>query len=530
MITANISIPGLEETITRPAILTVIPDLKRLMGVSEDVPTLVGDTHTNLLEEGFMGKINSVTGKVDEQLTVNYTETTVNNDFGSLMRAVNPNSFVLYHDTEIHSRAIPLPQDRKVTLNLRYVNRSKAKVHTVLNKLRMLNYQNINYGIHDIEYHYIIPTELLYLMYNIVELKNNKLATPTNLDEYMGTYCDSRVEGKNSIDGVYEKVSVVSREKQTGVTGKFLTQLDGLEKEHEEDTNLWALELEYEFRYSKPIEIQVTYPLTVYNQPMPSDYLTINRKSIPVNGVRTPDDEAVDTITLKKYPYPEIDKQYGYIKIPDLDNLMLPKPSLYHVRLFSVYSIIEETDPTHLLYLDEISYIEFKQPILDLIKEEISYCGIENKTIFNFALYDHKKRIYGNKLILSVVTAYDNNGDPFERIKISSTEPLDIKGQYRVTFNILTNLDLIPRERLKELKTSIEATDMVNEYGVDNMSVLDMVLLVLNVDNRVISDTYRVTPNTTSFDIATHLSERVWLNMYTKQSYLTLTQMFNPKD
>lgn len=511
MYNVRLDIKSVEETITRPVINIVVSDIVALLGATNSARVIIGDNDTIDIEKTSSGIVSDRASPRPETVRVTYTERTVSetdNSFAIVSGAFNP----IYEDPDIHTKATPILQKRKLLMTLTYNNISKSGLNTILNRLRLSALSGSRNEYHDIEYHYELPGTLINLLMEFNTKKGN-YSTPMDFDEYLDSTCDDRLDVTNSHTGDLNKVIPVMREKQLGVLGTVLTDLHSLEKEYDEDTGYWSFELEYELEYEKPVQILVGYPLTIYNQIVDERHRPAAKRPRRGTGVRQPSG-AIEELALQDKLAERVSRGKEYLTVPDEDNITLQPISSY-LRLFSVYCIMSPDSLSDLFYIDEIPGIKFKPNILKLLELEAPYLGDTFNGLFTFLLYDHEDRVYENKIIVTPVTEI-LDGVSTLRLKLTTTTPLTMTGEYRVVCSMLTNISNMTSGRLSSLKANMEVVDnlMVSTVGE---TVIDSYLTVLDIDRSMLRPGYVVNENTTSMDIALNLKESIWSSFFTVQ-------------
>jgi len=524
MFTARVDINGLDETATRPMVTAIGQDIKQFLGIGKDVHMSIGDDPQLELHKDVNGKITHTPDILDEELYLSYTEHTTDDYTVALHSTAAVNGYV-YLDKEIRAWVAPMLSRRTLNINTKYYSKSKSMVSRLVNKLSMLPATEGRQRYHDLEYFYYFPDEITMLLDTINNLKNTYLITKLDLDQYIANTFSQRASVVGSESGITELNKLVIREKQLGVLGTIDTDVYTIRMEKDDDTNRWYIELEYSLEYDLPVQLLTTYPIAIYNQPIPSEYMP-QRKSLPrTSAAHTTGEEGLARLGTKDTSILSIPESSYYINIPPEDNLVLPKPESYYVRIFSVFSIVDHADPTMLFYLDEIPHITIKKDVLELLQLEAPRVGDPHRSMFYFDIYNFERRDYRYKVIMTP-EAVVVKGVTRYRLKLTTNIPLDIRGNYRVAFNILSDIAVIPSRDLTTLKSNI---DTVDKQSINGFSVVDTVMGVLNLDTTTISLDLNSARNITSFDIAMNVKNTLWNRVFTKQVSLVLTSMLEPK-
>lgn len=459
MYTAKLSLPAIEETIDKPVQRGVVTDIKTLIGVSSDIHVIYDTVETpngkNDTKDK-LGQVRSYNSPRDEFLSVSVEE--VPTDGYELSVTNNaPGTYPIYYDVEVNSKITPIIHNRSVTLTVKYFNKSKSRVNGILNKLRLMSSTDGMYKEHTLEYHYVMGAHILNLIIMINELKNLRLATAVTLEEYMTATFDNRLDYTNSLTSDALAMVLAIREAQVGVLGYISSDVNSINKDYDKDSGLYSIEFEYKFEYNKPIALIVQYPLTVYNTPVYEKYRIPVVKKLSKQGLRTKD---TSPYYLKYGDRVEhlLKPKDTYIHIPIEDHTNLPDLLSAYAKLFSVCLAVDETVPNDVFYIDELPDIVFKQSILDFLAIDKDNLSLQYMSLFYFELFNGTKKVYGNDIIVTPVTE-DIGGVLTDRIKLSTTLPLEITGEYRLVMNVLTDMtvmDTVSKARVLDIVKTID--------------------------------------------------------------------------
>lgn len=460
MIAIKADLQGIEESITRPILITAVDDIKSLLGISKDVYTFF-DNKDNLYKRktkdgGIIGD-NSDRGAT---INVEFEESSEDGNELSLIPA-RPDHQPIYMDKDIQSSFQPIYHRRKVNIHFKYSNKSRSKVFSLANKLKIYTSSDAMYCLHDFEYYYTIPNFLNKLLLEINNKKNIRLEDGYKLtiEEYIDQTFDDRIDFANTMDADITKSSLVIREKQLDIEGYIEGDLQSIKPEYDDQSTVWYIEFDYAFMYEKPVTLLVKYPILVYNTIIHPFFRTMiyEKPKKDDRSIRTGRAQAMHDVTKTEQDYEDrlsIKSPGYYIPIPEYDTTILPKPLNCYARLTVVLTIMDEEDRTLLFNLDSIPSIKFKNTYRDfLLYSERQYIGDEFKSIFHIELWKNDKRDYQNKIILE------------EDGTLRSTYELDFRYTYRVSFNLVTDLSLLTQEAKRRLKSYVE-TQWTNN-GID---------------------------------------------------------------
>ena len=522
MYRTKIDISGLDDTATSNIALIVAEDVRGVLGIRDRIHVTIGNNKTLPITKGSNGSDKHIPDILNEELKVEYVEDMVDGYEVSLT-AYRPTGRVLYKDADIRSYIRPILTRRKMAFTITYAAKSKSAATAMVNRLRLKGPSDLRVAYHDLEYFYYIPYVVIELLDNINTLKNTYLPTPLDLDTYIDNTFNNSVDFANSHTGDLNKSQLVIRDKQMSVIGTMDTDPSDITKEFDEGTNRWEVNIEYSIEYELPTRLEVAYPIAVYNQPIDSRFM-LEDVNLPVKGAPYTRDTAAMQAFADRTPYAlTIPANRSYLAIPKVDTMELKIPQPGYVRLLSIFTIVSPNDPTHAFYLDEIPGISFKPDILELIKLEAGHVGTLYESLFNFTLFNFESRVYDNQVVLTPVTEVVNNA-MVDRIRVDTTLPMDMSGNYRISIEMLSDLTMLMPNMLKRLTSNIATVDANSNAG---FSVIDSVLGVLDLDTSLLSPGFDISRANTSLEIAMNVNNNLWELVHTKTKQLSLVEIFN---
>lgn len=439
MIRTKLELQAIEETITRPVLVIVANDIKKLLGLTNDIYTIY-DVRDNIIKKkNKLGNIRGDNTTKSDMMYIEATETGFENNELSLI-SIRPDFKPIYKDKEIGAKFQPVYLTKNMSIRVKYLSRSKSKIFAILNKLRLYTSNDRNYKRHQLVYHYTIPMKACMLLAEINNLKNKRSEIALTLEEYINSTFDDRVDLANSIDGERLKSDLVIRESQIDVDGYIQDDVHGIQPEYDEQTNEWSLEFEYSFIYEKPVTLYLNYPILVYNTMISEQFRKFIKTRKPSkDAYRTARSSDLYKLLNPFEDYRLRDGSY-YLNIPEVDDFILPNPPSYYTRIFSALSLVNDANLTELFNIRDIPRIKFRDSVLKyILNNEYNTIGTIFGGLFYIELYKNEDKDT-NKVIM------DSDGT------LRTEYPMDIKSTYRVVFNILTDLNFLNKKTLTSVK------------------------------------------------------------------------------
>ena len=473
MVSTNIPLYGIEESVVRNIVIGVTRDIQKLIGVSENIYTQF-DPKDNIQKQksDASGDLQSRNNNLQESIEIQFEEES-EPDMELVANPVMPDSKPIYQDDEIDAKYTTIYQMRKLNIQFKYKTMSKSQAYAVANRLRVMTANDAHTTKHDLEYYYNIGMFPTNYLIEVNTLKNNRKEVKEELEDYIGDTFDDRVDLSYTYDADLNKAQIVIREAQLEVNGFIEDEVYNINPEYDEDDNDYTLEFNYTISYEKPISILMNYSLLVYNQlvdPIFRDFIPKYKKRS--NAVRTGRIAPVHEIVEKKSLLEPLHNK-SFFNIPNIDEPRLPDPIDVLDRMFCVMCIIDHENPTFLFNLKDIPGIRFKKPIYNFLINEGKYVGIFKQSVFYLELFQNNEKAYKYKIMIDI------------KGNVYSDKPLDISKTYRVMFNVvsdLTRLDPKAKTRIANMLDSIENVG-IKDVTVSDRTFADYYLRLYDVIN-----------------------------------------------
>lgn len=448
MINVRADLYGIEETITRPILISITNDIKKVLGISKEIYTQYDDKDQIGKKKNKLGEIQGDNTMRDDIVYIEYEEDSEDTKETSLI-PIRPDFFPIFKDTDINVSIMPIYHSRQLVVKFKYATKSKSKAHAYTNKLRLLTANEGFYRRHRLEYYINIPNYIDQLLLHLYTLKNNRISINEQLEftDYLKNCMDVRADFTHTLDADPSKSELVVREAQIDVPGYIIDDIYNLKPEYEEDFGYWTFEFNYGMIYEKPITLLAQYPVLIYNQIIDKQFRSFIedgwREKPNINKPMT--DRTKDAIELlERDSIFSLRHNNKYLTLPEFDNEIILPTETYLSRMFSVLIIVDESDPTLIFNIQDIPKISFKESVLKyIINQDRKYVTKRLQSMFYIELYKDSKKHYKNELYLT------------ETGELRSTEPLDLKFTYRVMFNIVNDLNMLEKEARLRMKQFI---------------------------------------------------------------------------
>lgn len=397
--------------------------------------------------------------------------------------------------------------------NISYQTMSLVSANALLSTLR--NYLLTRGGGYDhlVEYYYHIPPVILGLLEDIYTTAKINIPTTDSMLKFIKeSNIVNSIRLSSDINGLEGTVGLVAMN-QTKIHGIVDVDIRELNREFNDATNMWSVELTYATSYLSPIGFIVDFATLVNNNLLPAHYYV--EKTISSSSPKFIDD-------IYPYYHNKLLKTDNYAIIPPYDN-HAPKPVKNRILspVASVLTAISPTDKVNLLNLHELVYYEFKDELINYMK--VNHEGMTVTSIHGYDsilivdLYQGKYLKGRRKLLVDA------------DLNITSTEDLELDGVYRIVISVVTDKNALSAKGLESIRgLTIDLGGLLNTDGTmwdgkhrGNDDSFDTMLSIIDS----ISDDYR------SIDFDTSRSVRALGSMRRLTSQVsTVTTLFKRKD
>lgn len=438
MYSLKADLQGIEETVTRPMLVSVVEDIKKLLGLRKEVYTIFNVKDNIVKQKTATGQVIGKNTMTTDRISIEYEEETEDVS-GKRLTSARPDFAYIYQDKDVGSYVMPIYHSRQMRISFTYSNKSKSKIFGIANKLKLYTSSDGYDQLHDIEYSYIIPNFVNKLLIEINNLKNTREEDVTNkltLEQYIDKHFDDRIDFANTLDADIEKTELSIREAQVDIEGYIADDVDSIKPEYDDGSSYWSISFSYEFVYEKPVSLLIHYPMLVYNHVISKFFRDFHseKPKKTKNAIRTGRvRELYNIIDREQDPNDPLTLRHReqYLKIPEIDKVNLPRLGNVYLRLCSILIQVDEEDKTNLFNINEVPGLKIKKQYKAFLIKARDYISKECECMFYFELWKNGEKDYHNKICLN------------EQGELTTMYDMDIKGTYRVTLSVLMDPDLL---------------------------------------------------------------------------------------
>jgi hypothetical protein len=459
MPTVQITLAESSESISRPIVFSVIDQLKNITNIPSTVKVLFpGDLNKVKqagagLNEERQAAILSSSQYMHIEVDENYLTENVNQ-----VIVYDHEQSLIFNDKEIGLRIKPAYATMGVNITLRYQCVSKTMAFKWRDDMKAHISQQRDINLHDLEYHYLMPDEYMYLIRSVYALKQNKFPNSQDFKGYFMSNITGRARVVSDLAGLDKRVAITER--QTRVVGMFGFDSSPDKPTYDEATASWNISLAYKFTYEKPISVVMKYPVMVYNQLLDLKYLTFF-----ANTNHTPSDDVNKRYTtsmgaLNSFESgPSIKRlinNSSRLNLPDYDDFITDNNPKLMAPIVTFLIEVDETNLTSMLNLKETGDVVIDPDILDfIIQSEYQHITKMYQSVFYLTMYVGDRLTDSNSLICD------------RDLNVSAKVPVDLKKIHHVSLFICVDLTVINSSFFSRLmnfpKAAVKIINSINE-------------------------------------------------------------------
>jgi len=465
----TLTLPEVEQSISRPIIFDIIKQVNEITKI---------DKSTKIFFPGDIQKMQTYGSDIDKSgdrfpifNTDRYTFIDVVDDYDLdtlASTAVTSNEHIpIFLDNKLQVRISPIYATSNVTINFKHSVPSKTEALRWRDDMRTRASMARRTNLHKISYHYLLPEEILKVLKEVYDARENKLGYNQTFAEYVTSYASDRLTVVGDLIGSESRLAI--SETQFRIVGLF--DFEGLPDKPEKDdgTGNWIISFSYKFNYEKPISCNMKYPIMVHNQLLSPEYTYFTNKTYMPHVI-----DKSASMSIGAFSEFELDQTLrntintnAIIRLPNFDDYIIPVTPRGTATGILALCEVDETDNKTLLNLNELGDIVFDNDILDFIREsEYPYCCDIYKSIITISLYRNNTLVSNNSI------------ECLTDLTIKAKVDLDIRNQYRLRIGLVTDLTLLSKEAISRLlkfpKAFIKIIAVLNELLRDNPDFINL--------------------------------------------------------
>lgn len=432
------------QSVSRPIIADVVMDLNRYLKTDPNTKLIFpGDTETTALSGDNIDdnlKDREATFASIKHLVIESTEEDVVEDIG-ITSVKRREQLPVFMDTELGVYITPVYINTEVKIEYKFNTPNKSEAIRWRNDMRMYVSAGRDTILHKLNYHYLIPEVFLDVLKAIHKNKLALTGCPCDFNQtfhdYLLKHITNRLTVKADLTNKNNRYAI--NERQARIQGIFnFTDVSNVTRENNTG---YSVSLTYKFNYMKPIGCTMRYPIIVYNQLLPAEYIDFNDTS--TNLFTTPSQYNIVDYAYSQF---ESDNIMDRARRPDLPVRIpyfedfVPKTLLPGTGTVMLITTIVDKDKRTLLNIGDLGDYTLDDDFMRfIIESELPYVTRFSKSIINFSLYAGYTLQPNGLLKLT------------KDLDLITIRDLDLTKPHRVRLSLVVDLTLLDPDALKRL-------------------------------------------------------------------------------
>lgn len=223
---------------------------------------------------------------------------------------------LIFTDTALDIYLKPVYSATECVIAVDYRCSSRAEADAWRNAIKSRLADNRQFHMHELDFHYPVPRESLVILKHLHTLRENVAGYGDTFGAYLKSHMTDRATSLTTLGGT--EAILVIREKEIGVQGWF-EFTEPQEADKQSDSPAWTCTFTYRFRYQKPVQVHMVYPLVVHQQVIDAEFYSTESAYDLTTRLRQPGRwlnaaKRLGTAFMSK-PQPSI----GGVRIPEWD-------------------------------------------------------------------------------------------------------------------------------------------------------------------------------------------------------------------
>lgn len=430
----NMELKETYASITRPVAYDIAKQLLKKLAVEDNIriffPGANGKSQT-----WNSGEIQSQDGanfNTKQHVRINVKEDYVEDDYLTMYSNQRNNPYI-FLDPLTRISMHPIYSRTKVTLTVSYRTRDRYEAESFRDNWKRKIAENREYMTFTAKYLYPIPETTEQALYILYLMRNNRKKECKSYSEFVFKYGTPALTSLTNTAGNGDTLAV--EETQVGIQG-ILADTAPPEAEKDDKGAVWVVNFDIEYQYDKVIAINLTYPLLVQNQLVPTPLqpellFDINELNAKLTQSRNWFNYIQSSMGYMQYV------RGAYVRIPKFDDWS------HHVRfknyrpLLTAMLTVDENNPRDIFNLKDMG--EYK--LMDAVQESFSKNSLwltqPYESPFIIQLYRGDQPLPHDYLHVD------------RDLNIISTYDLDPNEMYHIVISILNDIRLLSKEAEK---------------------------------------------------------------------------------
>lgn len=345
----------------------------------------------------------------------------------------------IFFDAALDTIIRPVYSSSIVKIHFTYKAADKNEATKWRNEIRTRYSMLRDIFMHDITYSYHLPEAYIAILKEIYRLRENIAGYGDTFEYWLTSRMTNRATLLTNQSGEHAFWAIA--EDQNRIQGQF--DFEGMPDKpaREDEPNLWATTFTYQFRYDKPINSSMVYPLVIHQQVLSTKYRydttvrsyqsRINSFSTSLGKLKEFEQDVRDLTSLSNKG----------LNIPSFDGFSPRTIPTATVRVATMLACITPEDKRTLLSLKNLPEFNLRQEIIDwLAAGEYQYICQPYGSIIQLHYYEDER------------IQEQENIDIDANLNVSATKDFDLRKTHRIRMSLVANLNFLSFDALRRLR------------------------------------------------------------------------------
>jgi len=427
------------ESVVRPCARQALSDVMRVTGIDSGTRVVFPGNVDRRVNTGSTldDKGSEVAFHEDETLFVELQVRYL--DEGMLTSSTFRNDTLrIFTDHDLGVYMSPIKGQAEIVISVRYKSQSRSEAERWISEVKRRTAQGFKELTHDVEYHYLVPREMIVILDGIHQCREAVEGYGETLGVYLKDKFASAMTWLSNISGAQKAMAI--REKQTGILGHF--NFEGVAEKEKEEGDTWVIAFDYTIRMDRPYGVTMEYPLVVHNQLLPAHlYDTTLDFNEPLT-LYLSDVSRAAMDTIANLPNTHAGSQISGWSIPAFDDWLPDKVVTGTTTIARVMLAVDADNPAQLLNLSDLGDYQ----LIDILEDYLRLYPVEattnRMTPILFTLYQD------GEIMSDTVLTMDTDGN------ITTTVPLSLRRRYHLRMSMYNDLTLLSDRALDRLRST----------------------------------------------------------------------------
>lgn len=452
-----IDLVGMNNSFLRPVVADVVDQIASITKLPINKEFIITENSGPMVPGSAIGNnsqkdIINPTGH-DQAIRIEVDEEIIDNTLGS-GRAKLEYAKPVFNDTDTGIRVFPVRTQSVIELSIiaRFGSRTEAE------QWRLRNRREAQQGRwqlqHQVNYHYMLPDELILFLNHIHELRELNAPYNESLPEYLKYRLGNTVEVLSDQAGNNRQLAVMERAVNIVGTFDFNTLPEKVEKD--KDRVVWEIKFGYKIILERPISLCVTYPVMIHNSYIDAKYIPQAERGL-VKPVAVLGDALVTNLVGAVVNNPPPSKPPVMVSMPYYDDWVPTYIPTAQLPLYMFLLQVDASDRRDVADLNGLGDYQLHSLFIPYLQSNPETILRRHGGLFSIIIHENSKALQGNLFTID------------SDLKIRSTFDLDMRKTYRMTYNVTADPSAISGRDLKNLLAYGELILYTFEYVYVNI-------------------------------------------------------------